>query len=261
MTSSGLEPDRKIMSYPPMGYLDIIIFAAIAGFLLFKLRNTFGQRSDDEPRRPNPFVTPAPRPEEKRVEAREPTRESARDQNFADTDETDAVIRPDPAREGTPRSLPVFKAAPDSLIGGIEALRAVDASFDEKTFLQGARAAFTMIVGAFAAGDLKTLKPLLSARVFGQFEQAVKQRIAQQQQQETKITALKDVDLVRAKLEGGRAMLTVQFVSEQINVLRDAAGAVIEGNPNKPEAIEDIWTFSRDPKSSDLNWVLVETRS
>ncbi|MBI1272987.1 MAG: Tim44/TimA family putative adaptor protein [Alphaproteobacteria bacterium] len=237
-----------------MAYLDIIVFALVAAVLIFKLRAILGRRNDGEEQRPNPFSAPSRGAgKDKKAEKDD----GARDGNLGDDEEN--VIRSE--KFDRPRALPAFKAAPESLIGGIEAITAADPSFDEKAFLAGARSAFGMIVSAFAAGELKVLKPLLSSRVFAQFEQAVQERQKAGERQETEIKNIRDADLARAKLEGTRALLTVKYVSDQINVTRDAAGNVVAGLPGKAEEVEDSWTFARDVKSGDPNWLLVETRS
>ena len=64
-----------------------------------------------------------------------------------------------------------------------------------------------------------------------------------------------------ADLEGSTAKVTIRFVSEQVNVTKAADGQVVDGDPNKVVIITDIWTFARDVRSGDPNWMLVETRS
>lgn len=227
-----------------MAYLDIILFAAIAIFLVLRLRSVLGQKNPDEPQRPNPFVPPA---------AQDP-----------ENGDGDSVIEPDrlTGDENTPqRALPKPVSAPTSLAGGLELIRAVDPRFEEKDFLKGARAAFAIIVEAFARGDTETLRRLLAPQVFASFDQAITARKAAGQTLESKIVALRDADLTAAQLEGDTARVTVHYVSTQINVTRDDAGTVIDGDPAKAEDIDDIWIFARNVRDSNPNWILVETRS
>ncbi len=68
-------------------------------------------------------------------------------------------------------------------------------------------------------------------------------------------------DVAGASLQGSEAVVTVRFVSEQINVLRNADGQIVDGNPNEVQKVVDLWTFRRDTKSSDPNWLLIKTES
>lgn len=232
-----------------MNYLDIALFAFIAVFLLVRLWRTFGTKDENETQRPNPFATPAPRREE------ETPREDIVIRPGMDAQERAAALNAENRRQ-------LLNAPPpNSLVGVLQAIRKQDKTFDEKNFLHGAKSAFGMIVQAFAAGDQKTLQGLLAARVMTQFEAAITRRAAAKQTQETAITAIKDAEIVAADLVGTRAAVTVKFTSEQINLLRDQSGTVLEGDPKKAERVEDIWTFTRDTTSGDPHWLLSETKS
>lgn len=219
--------------------IEIIIFAMIAAFLVHRLRSVLGRRDGDEQPRPNPYRAPA---------------ETARDN-----------VIPLPARN---RPEPVVAAPaaadhdePQSLAARLDAIQQADPNFDEKTFLQGARGAFQMIVAAFAAGDLATLRPLLSDAVFANFARAVKDRQTAGETLETAIAALRDVDVADAHLDGAVALLTLRFVSDQTNVTRNASGEIIDGDPMQTIEVIDVWTFARNTRSRDPNWSLVETRA
>ncbi|HRQ79762.1 MAG TPA: Tim44/TimA family putative adaptor protein, partial [Azospirillaceae bacterium] len=154
--------------------------------------------------------------------------------------------------------------APDeplSLAARINQVREADGGFEEKSFLAGARAAFEMIVQAFAIGDLASLRPLLSDEVFANFSRAVKDRQAAGETLETRIAAIRDIDLADARLEGSVAFITIRFVSDQTNVTKDADGRIVDGDPNEPIEVIDLWTFARNVRSRDPNWTLVETRA
>jgi predicted lipid-binding transport protein (Tim44 family) len=142
----------------------------------------------------------------------------------------------------------------------LAAIAAADPSFDEKTFLNGAKAAFGMIVEAYARGDLDTLRPLLSDEVFANFSDAVAARKKAGETLETRIERMSDADIVEADLDGSTAVITVRFATEQTNVTRDAAGTVLDGDPAKPEEVVDLWSFARNTRSRDPNWTLIETR-
>lgn len=219
--------------------LDIIIYAVIAVVLLARLWAVLGRRNDEDQQRPNPFITPPPPP----------------------SNEADATLVPGRIRTGetSPMLLQPFKSAPTSLAGGLEQIKALDASFDEKQFLQGARQAFTMIVEDFAKADMARITRLLGPTVLGHFQNAIEARRKAGQTMESKIIRIKDAETAAAKVDGTQAAMIVRFVSEQENALRDSGGQVIGGEAGKVEEITDLWTFARDTKSLDPNWILVET--
>ena len=140
-------------------------------------------------------------------------------------------------------------------------IQIADNAFNPGEFVGGARSAFEMIVHAFATGDTGTLRNLLSDDVFDNFSSAIKARLEAAETLETTVIGVKSVDIIDARLDGRQAFVTVKFVSEQVNVTRDAEGHVIDGDPNHVSEVTDLWTFSRNTRSRDPNWKLVETRS
>ena len=140
-------------------------------------------------------------------------------------------------------------------------IRAADPSFEPIGFSGGARAAFTAIVEAFAKGDTATLRPLLDGPTFSSFDAAIRGRVERKEKAETTLIGFEASDISDAELQGTNAVVTVRFVSEQINVLRNAESQIIDGNPNEVQKVIDLWTFRRDTKSSDPNWLLIKTES
>jgi predicted lipid-binding transport protein (Tim44 family) len=138
---------------------------------------------------------------------------------------------------------------------------ATAADFDQAAFLKGARGAFEIVVEAFAAGDRAKLQPLLSPQVFASFVGAVDARERAQEKQETKIVAIKSAEIVEQRSEGATALVTVKFVSDQIIATRNAAGTVVDGDPEHAAEHIDLWTFSRPLRSPDPNWVLIATET
>ena len=137
----------------------------------------------------------------------------------------------------------------------------VDSSFDPNTFLQGAKAAYEIIITAFAEGNRKTLKDLLSAEVYEGFGGAIAERENRGDQIDQSFVGIKSADLVEAEFKGGIAQLTVKFVSELISATRDKAGEVISGDPKRIREVTDIWTFAREAISRNPNWKLVATQA
>lgn len=231
-------------------FFDIVLFAMIAGFIVYRLRSVLGRRHGEEKQRPNPFAGP-------RGGAH---RQGAGSQTGAGTAQGgDNVVHLPERNRGM--DLGGADDGATSLAAGLAQIKAADPTFGEKEFLQGARSAFEMIVIAFAKGETDTLKPLLSDEVYENFADAIRDRERAGESLETSIEDFKDVDLLEARMKGATALVTVKFVTEQINVTRDGSGDAIEGSPDKAEEVVDIWTFSRNTRSRDPNWALVETRT
>ena len=152
-------------------------------------------------------------------------------------------------------------AAPDALETGLKQIGQADKSFDDKEFMNGARAAFEMIIGAFAANDKKALRPLLANEVYDNFTRAIQEREENRHTLETTLVGITDSEIIEAELQQKTAFITVKFVSEQVNVTRDEKGETVEGDASHVAKITDIWTFARNTRSRDPNWTLVATRS
>jgi predicted lipid-binding transport protein (Tim44 family) len=136
-----------------------------------------------------------------------------------------------------------------------------DHGFDPDSFLDGARGAYQMVTEAFAQGDRETLRMLLSPDVLGDFEAAIAEREAAEQTMQTSIVDILKSDITDAKLDNGTAEVTVTFKAELTSVTRDSEGRIIAGNPSDTETVTDVWTFARQVKARDPNWMLVATDS
>ncbi len=234
-------------------YLDILLFAVIAAFLVFRLRSVLGKRTGHQ----------GPGPGEQRRDpfSREPPVEGSNDRvvplpkpktepSFPGNGET-AAAEPAAAGEGS--------SGPGA--AGLTQIRIADPTFSADEFLSGARIAFELIVGAFAVGDTDTLKPLLSEEVFNNFADSIRRRQETGQKLETQLVAIRSAEIDEAYMAGRTAHVTVKFVTDQISVMRDAEGAVIEGSPTEVNEVTDFWTFARDTRVGDPNWLLVATNS
>ena len=221
-------------------FLDIILFAMIAGFLVLRLRSVLGRRTGNErPPLPDPFAR-------RRKQA----------------PQEDKVVRLPDRSARTPAEAETAAAGPsDPLSAGLTQIQIADPSFSPPDFLRGATAAFEMIVAAFAKGDTKTLRPLLNDSVYADFSAAIAERQKSGHRHETTVVGITSADTLEARLEGRVAFVTVKFVTEQTNVTRDAAGAIVDGDPERAASVTDIWTFARNTRAKDPNWTLVETRS
>jgi predicted lipid-binding transport protein (Tim44 family) len=148
-----------------------------------------------------------------------------------------------------------------SVASGLDAIARKDKSFTAHHFLSGAQTAYEMIVLAYAQGDRRALRNLLSREVYEGFEAAIREREAKGETVESRFVAIEKSDITAVELRNRMAQLTVRFVSQLISVTRDKAGNVIDGDPEKVTDITDVWTFARDLSSRDPNWKLVATEA
>ncbi|HYS48396.1 MAG TPA: Tim44/TimA family putative adaptor protein [Xanthobacteraceae bacterium] len=227
-----------------------IIFLALAVFIFLRLRSVLGQRTGRE------------RPPYDPYSARDAVRTPASDKVVAlPTRGAEAAPQPVEATEPPSDRWKGIAEQGSAIAAGLDAILAEDKSFDAKHFLAGARAAYEMIVTAYAEGDRRTLKNLLSREVYDGFETAIREREGRGETTETRFVSIDKADLTGAELRGKVAHVTVRFVSQLVSVTHDRNGAVIEGSPEKVTEVTDVWTFARDISSRDPNWKLVATEA
>lgn len=119
--------------------------------------------------------------------------------------------------------------------------------------------AYEMIVMAYADGDRKTLKNLLSRDVYDGFVQAISDREARSEKIQSSFVGIDKANIVAAEMKGSEAHVTLRIISELISATRNKAGEVIDGDPETVAEVKDVWTFARDTRSKDPNWKLVAT--
>ena len=159
------------------------------------------------------------------------------------------------SQDSAPLEQPAPKQQPDwamPLLGPLP-------QFDADEFTYGAKAAYEMIVGAFAVGELKPVKPYVEPSVYRAFEEAVKARTAAGQRSDLKFVGISKTSILSADFTDSRVRVMVEFESDQTRVVRDGDDKIIEGDPNRIDLVRDCWTFSRSLKSRDPNWLLVAT--
>lgn len=147
----------------------------------------------------------------------------------------------------------------ENVAAGLRAIAEADSTFAPKIFLEGAKAAYEMVVTAFAQGDRQTLKNLLEKDVYDGFERAIKDREAQGRKIDFTFVGLPKVEISEAELDKRYANVTIRFHAEVVSATRDKDGTLLEGNADQVTNIADEWTFARNPKSRDPNWKLVAT--
>ncbi len=214
-------------------FLEIVLFACIAAFLVYRLRSVLGKRTGHE--RPRQSFGPLGRNEGE--------------------ERNNVIALPDQEEDEDVGS------GPKSAEAGIAQIQVADPSFEEERFTKGACAAFEMIINAFASGDGKTLRTLLSDEVFENFSKEIRAREIANYTHDTTLVSIIASEIIEAHMEGRAALITVRFISDQVNVTRDAAGELIEGDAEVEAEVMDIWTFTRDVRTSDPNWTLIATRS
>ncbi|MGN6767316.1 MAG: Tim44/TimA family putative adaptor protein [Rhizobiaceae bacterium] len=230
-----------------MEFFDIgtVLFLIAAVVIFYQLRSVLGRRTGNE--RP-PFDPYSSKPAEKEaVAAPENVVSLPRRRPGGAEAETNYAAIDAFAKPGT------------DLNKGLRAIRDADSSFEPKSFIDGAKMAYEMIVLAYADGDRKTLKNLLSREVYDGFITAIADRETRSEKVQSSFVGIDKADIISAEMKGTEACVTLRIVSELISATRDKAGEVIDGDPETVAEVRDVWTFSRDTRSSDPNWKLVAT--
>jgi len=210
----------------------IIILALVALFIGLRLYSVLGERTGHEQQ---PILKPAD--PEARVE--QPS--------------TPVPHPQQPTAEGSELAyLPT--AGP-----GVRALLAADPTFDVARFLEGAQAAYRMILEAFWSGDLDTLRPHVDDNVYKAFSSAVEQRTSEGLVLDNRLVTVEQALIAAAAIEQTVAFVTVRFESDIAAVTRNKDGEVVAGSMSDAIQTRDLWTFRRDIASRDPNWLLVET--
>ncbi len=236
---------------------DIILIGLVAVFLILRLRAVLGKRTGSErPPARDPFAPPAQPP------ATPPRLGETPSGNASGNDNVVPLPTASPPRPSATTGPGGIRAVVlPAAAAGVAAVRTADPNFEPIAFAAGARAAFTTIVEAFAKGETAPLRALLDSATFASFEAAIRARGERHEKVETTLIGFEASDVASAELQDSAAVVTVRFVSEQINVTRNAEGQVADGNPNEVQKVVDLWTFRRDTKSSDPNWSLIKTES
>ena len=226
-----------------------IIFLALAVFIFLRLRSVLGQRTGRERPPFDPYAT--------RDAVRTPSNENVVTLPGRTIDKGAVAVPPEEAADRWKGI-----AAPGSdVAAGLDAIVSEDPTFDAVGFTTGARAAYEMIVTAYAAGDRRALKELLAREVYEGFESAIKEREQRGEKVESRFVSIESAEVTGAEARGKTAQITIRFVSQLVSATRDRSGAVVDGSPDKVTTVTDVWTFARDVSSRDPNWKLVATEA
>lgn len=226
-----------------------IFFMVAAVVIFFQLRNVLGRRTGHERPPFDPYTTDrSKQPAEKeKAEANGNVVSLPRRHAEAPANNYAAIDR---------------LAAPETELNrGLRAIKDADPSFDPVGFVDGAKLAYEMIVIAYADGDRRTLKNLLSKEVYDGFVAAIDEREKRSEKIESSFVGIDAISIVGAEMKKSEAHLTLRIISQMISATRNSAGEIIDGDPETVVEVIDLWTFARDTKARDPNWKLVATEA
>ncbi len=227
-----------------------IIFLALAVFIFLRLRSVLGRRTGRE------------RPPYDPYSARDAVRSPASEKVVTlPTRPAEAPSRPAGVAPALADRWKGIAESGSAVAAGLDAIVAAEPDFDAQHFITGARAAYEMVVSAFASGDRRQLRGLLSREVFDGFDAHISERESRGETVETKFVSIDASTIAGAELRNRAAQITVRFVSNLVSATRDRSGAVIDGNAERVTDVTDVWTFARDISSRDPNWKVVATEA
>jgi predicted lipid-binding transport protein (Tim44 family) len=211
----------------------IVILAFVAGFLALRLYSVLGKRTGHEQQ-------PAPIQSDDRAKV--------------------TVLQPRMGGESVGESTRIIQGmiAPEAETG-IRSIIAADRQFDVPQFIDGAKAAYGQVLEAFWRGDRQELAWLCDTDVLASFEEAIAARDADGLTLENRLIRIDKAQIAEATLNGRTAQITMRFDADIAAITRDKDGNVVAGSMTDAVATRDSWTFSRDVRSSDPNWKLIET--
>ena len=202
-------------------FIDIIIFAIIAIFLVYRLKSILGQNSDGN---------------------KQNNKINIDKKNFTNV-----------VKLGNRQSdVNDKKISKDSIYSE-------DPTFNEKEFLKGAQKFFEMVIDSFVKGDLKNVEMYIDNKLNKNFQLVIDERLQEKETLDINIIKMISIKIKDVKKLKNFLRVSVLFETEQIKVLKDKKGEVIDGDQKKSILVKDLWTFEKKIPSEDLNWILVET--
>ncbi|THF50317.1 Tim44/TimA family putative adaptor protein [Allorhizobium terrae] len=221
----------------------VTLFFLVAAVVIFwQLRSVLGRRTGNEKPPADIFG------------------ERAKD-NAGPNDEDRVVTLARSEAEDRFAAIDAFSPAGTPLNQQLRELAQVDPSFTPKEFLNGARAAYEMIVTAFASGDRGTLKGLLSSEVYDGFDAAISERERSGAVTKFTFVGIEKAEITAAGVKGNEEQITVRLFSHLISATYDKMGTLVDGDAEAVVEVNDLWTFARDTRSRDPNWKLIATES
>ncbi len=213
--------------------VETVIFAMLAAFLGLRLYAVLGKRTGHE----QTMAEPA--------------------------DDGGKLVKPTVAVDDTRDSSPARVVNEDpldgSVLSGIRAISSADPKFNPDDFIQGATSAYQMLLESFWAGDTDAMRPYVGDDVFDAFSSAITQRNRKKEVLDNRLIRIERATISHAELAGKIARLTVRFDADVSAVTRNKKGEVIAGSISDALPTHDVWTFERQIRASDPNWILVDT--
>ncbi len=226
-----------------------LIIMGIAVFVFLRLRSVLGKRTGHQ----GPPV--------------EPNRGKQDNQSHASNDNVVTLPNRGKTRSKAEKAPNLYKDIDSiakkstKLNKELRELRDADENFSPAKFLDGSKMAYEMIVTAFADGDKKTLKNLLSREVYDGFAGAIKQRTEDGLTVQSSFVGVEEAKISAAETNSKEANITVRFTSQIISATYDKQENLVDGDSEQIVEVIDLWTFNRDMRSRDPNWKLVATES
>ena len=202
-------------------FIDIIIFAIIAIFLVYRLKSILGQNSEGN--------------------------EQNNDIDIRSKEFTNVV------KLGNKK----FKSSDAQITK--ESISSIDPSFNESEFIKGAQNFFEMVIDCFVKGDLTNIINYIDVKLTNNFQAVIDERLLENETLKIDIIKMNSVQIKDVKRLKDILRISVLFETEQIKVLKDKNNKIIDGDQKKSILVKDLWTFEKEIKSKDLNWKLVET--
>ena len=202
-------------------FIDIIIFAVIAIFLVYRLKNILGQNSDVKD-------------QNNKIEIGE--------KSFSN------VVK-----------LGNKESSIDKPKADRASISSIDPTFDEKEFLKGAQNFFEMVIDCFVKGNLGDVVDYIDDQLIKNFQSVIDERLAEKETLKIDIVKLHSMQIKDVKKLRNFLRLSVLFETEQVKVLKDKSGKIIDGDQKKSILVKDLWTFEKKIQTKDMNWKLVET--
>ena len=202
-------------------FIDIIIFAIIAIFLVYRLKSILGQNSDGNEQN---------------------SKIDIQKKDFSN------VVKIGNKKLNN-KDLETYK----------DEISLIDPTFNENEFLKGAQNFFEMVIACFVKGDLKDLLNFIDGKLIKNFQSVIDERLEEQESLKIDIVKINSIQIKDVKKLKNFLRLSVLFETEQIKVLKDKKGKIIDGDQNNSILVKDLWTFEKKIQSKDLNWKLVET--
>ncbi len=227
--------------------MDIIIFAAIAFYLFFKLNKQLGKIDEEEKRDIEAKII--------NIKSSQKPKSQAPDKIIGYKTTKDSQFNSQNAELFTDSEIQNLDNSSKKALKDILQKLQITNQF----FIEGAKTAFESILRAFAADELQKVKFLLSDKIYQGFKDVNDKRKAQGKSLVTNIISFDEVCVMSANIDNNFALIAVKFISQQINYISNSQGDIIVGSKDEINQVEDIWTFKKDLKSNNPNWIVNNT--